>query len=185
MAENVLGALADLQEESKPEPTAETNEAVSSLMKVETPNPTSVLFCGSADFAAAAKGASGKAQQKKDGANGEEFRAPVIISSLNDKKVRYLSVGPSAGHVVALTGDGTYVWGLNGNGQLGLGTKGGYVHPGPVKAKLWDVEGDTPVAVAAGNRHTLMLYASGTILSCGAGDRAQLGLGHKGAALND
>ena len=42
-----------------------------------------------------------------------------------------------------------------------------------------------PVAVAAGNRHTLVLYASGTILSCGAGDRAQLGLGHKGAALND
>ena len=59
MAENVLGALADLQEESKPEAKEETNEAVSSLMKVETPNPTSVLFCGSADFAAAAKGASG------------------------------------------------------------------------------------------------------------------------------
>ena len=58
MAENVLGALADLQEESKPEPTAETNEAVSSLMKVETPNPTSVLFCGSADFAAAADNAA-------------------------------------------------------------------------------------------------------------------------------
>ena len=30
-----------------------------------------------------------------------------------------------------------------------------------------------PIAVAAGNRHTLMLYASGTILSCGAGERAQ------------
>ena len=29
------------------------------------------------------------------------------------------------------------------------------------------------------------MYASGTILSCGAGERAQLGLGHKGAALND
>ena len=185
MAENVLGALADLQEESKPEPKEETNEAVSSVIKVETPNATSVLFCGSADFAAAAKGASGKAQQKKDGANGEEFRAPVIIASLNDKKVRYLSVGPSAGHIVALTGEGTYAWGLNGNGQLGLGAKGGYVHPGPVRAKLWDVDGDTPIAVAAGNRHTLVLYASGTILSCGAGERAQLGLGHKGAALND
>ena len=35
MAENVLGALADLQEESKPEPKEETNEAVSSVIKVE------------------------------------------------------------------------------------------------------------------------------------------------------
>ena len=64
MAENVLGALADLQEESKPEPKEETNGGQLGH-QVETPNATSVLFCGSADFAAAAKGASGKAQQKK------------------------------------------------------------------------------------------------------------------------
>ena len=49
-----------------------------------------------------------------------------------------------------------------------------------------DVDGDTPIAVAAGNRHTLVLYASGTTYYLrGAGERAQLGLGHKGAALND
>ena len=185
MADNVLGALADLQQESEPAVTEAKATAVSSTITVTTPNPTTVIFCGSADFVAAAKGPSGKAQQKKEGANGKEFNKPVIISSLSDKRVRFLSVGPSAGHIIALTGEGVFVWGLNGNGQLGLGNKGGYCHPGPVRATLWDRDGDAPISVATGNKHTLMVYASGQVFACGAGERGQLGLGITKTTLVD
>jgi len=146
-------------------------------MTVAAPESTSLVFCGSADWVAAAKGAAGKAKQKAEGPMGEEFNAPVVVASLEGIRVLGLAVGPCAGHCVALTDRGAFAWGQNGDGQLGLGAGGAWCVPGPTAAPLWARDGDAPAAAAVGKNHTLVVYRSGAVLAAGAGERGALGLG--------
>ena len=180
---DIMGALAGLQDESqdekKEEKTEAKPEAVAAVHAVEAPAKSCLVLCGSTDWVAAAKGAAGKQKQKQDGAQGDQFDSPVIVGgALAGVRVAYVSVGPSAGHVLAF-GDGkVFAWGQNSHGQLGLGAKAPWCVPGPAEAKAWSAPG-TPVSAACGKNHTLVLYADGAVASAGCGERGALGHGDK------
>ena len=181
---SIMDALSGLQEESGPASAPAAAEAIAAVHVVDVPEKSCVVFCGSTDWVAAAKGAAGKQKQKADGAMGEEFNSPVVVGgALCGVRVASLSVGPCAGHVLALTSGGhVFAWGQNGQGQLGLGKEGPWCVPGPARAKLWEALG-TPTAAATGKNHTLVCYADGTLAACGAGDRGALGLGERKADM--
>ena len=184
---DLAGLFGDLAEESaaKGADAAETKAeaTVAQVLRVDAPASTALVFCGSADWVAAAKGAAGKVRQKAEGPNGEEFNAPVVVASLGGVRVLSLAVGPNAGHCLALTEAGARAWGQNADGQLGLGDKGAWCVPGPAPATLWDRDGDAAVSAAVGKNHTLVVYASGAAYSCGGGERGALGYGERKAEL--
>ncbi len=82
--------------------------------------------------------------------------------------------GVAAGgqHAAVVTSSGTvWAWGLNGNGQLGDGTR----TPRSVPTQAGTLS--NVVAVAAGASHTLALGADGTVWAWGANGQGQLGDG--------
>lgn len=83
------------------------------------------------------------------------------------------TIGVTSGlkHSVAVRSDGTvWTWGDNSYGQLGNGLRGGG-HAAPRK-----VPGiDNVIAVAAGERHTVVLKKDGTVWSWGDNEQCQLG----------
>ncbi|KAJ8603779.1 hypothetical protein CTAYLR_000339 [Chrysophaeum taylorii] len=152
--------------------------------EASSPSPSHVVvMCGSTDWASAVKGAAGKMKQKATGAKGEEFNAPTRVGGpLAKQRVKCLGVGPCAGHCAALTADGkVFMWGLNANGQLGLGPGAASVVPGPTLAPLWNsaAEGGAPIKCAVGKNHTLVCYQGGEVASAGCGSRGALGYGER------
>ncbi len=79
-------------------------------------------------------------------------------------------------HNLALRDDGrVFVWGLNGSGQLGTGSVGGFMlTPAPLSTPIgW--AGRTVVGVAAGAAHSLAVLDDGTVWAWGQGSSGQLG----------
>jgi alpha-tubulin suppressor-like RCC1 family protein len=67
-----------------------------------------------------------------------------------------------------------YSWGLNYNGQLGLGDQG----EGTLRNVPTEVPGvNEVVAVAAGSYHSFALSRDGMVMACGRNNHGQLGLG--------
>ena len=67
-------------------------------------------------------------------------------------------------------------WGLNYNGQLGLGTTDGKAHPVPALVPCsGDLAGKTVVAVSAGDAYTLALSSDGKVSAWGFNRDGQLG----------
>ena len=87
-------------------------------------------------------------------------------------------------YFVALKGNGTvWSWGLNGNGQLGVGDTTNRTEPTEVKAEI-EEDGEVKeeeitdaVDIAVGYYHTLILRKDGTVWSAGYNHRGQLGDG--------
>jgi len=76
-------------------------------------------------------------------------------------------------HTIALRTDGTlWAWGLNAEGQLGLGHRTNTPTPTQV------LPGTTWLSVYAGAGHTLAIRPDGTLWSWGGNHEGQLGLGH-------
>jgi alpha-tubulin suppressor-like RCC1 family protein/phosphodiesterase/alkaline phosphatase D-like protein len=101
---------------------------------------------------------------------------PVEVSrkgALREQTVVDVASGTS--HVVALCADGTLLaWGDNSYGQLGTGGTVASREPLPVKGLPL---GGKPVAVAAGNYHSLALFADGSVFAWGSNSSGQLGNG--------
>ncbi|KAH8083962.1 hypothetical protein JL720_8206 [Aureococcus anophagefferens] len=172
---DIMGALAGLQDESQDEKKEEKKEAkpeaVAAVHAVEAPAKSCLVLCGSTDWVAAAKGAAGKQKQKQDGAQGDQFDSPVVVGgALAGVRVSYVSVGPSAGHVLAF-GDGkVFAWGQNSHGQLGLGAKA-----------AWVVEAvSDAVCIAAGTDFSLAGASTGKVYSWGWTEFGKLGQGDDG-----
>jgi len=65
-----------------------------------------------------------------------------------------------------------FAWGLGSKGQLGVNDGASYCMPVCVMS-------DPPiVGISAGNSHTLLLDALGTVWACGNGQNGRLGLGN-------
>ncbi len=94
----------------------------------------------------------------------------VANLTVTDLAFRQVEAGDS--HTVAIRTDGTlWVWGYNGNGQLGNGTLTSTNNPVQVgSATDWQ-------SVAAGYSHTLGLKNNGTLWAWGYNNYGQLGIG--------
>lgn len=105
---------------------------------------------------------------------GSNIPAEVISTgALVGKKVLRIACGGS--HSIALCADGSLAaWGENSSGQLGDGTL--VKSPVPVTVPhTGALAGKTPVAVAAGLAHTVVLCSDGSVVTWGRNASGQLG----------
>ena len=101
---------------------------------------------------------------------------PTLVPALVGVRVAALAAG--AGHNCALTGDGQiYSWGINRQGQCGLGHTENQAKPALVAAL-----GRPAVAATCGIAHTAFLLDDGSLALCGSNQFGQLGLGRSFAA---
>jgi len=135
-----------------------------------------------ADGTVWAWGANGSGQLG-DGNYGTNSDTPVqVVMELGgDPLTGVAAVSAGENHSVAVKADGTvWTWGSNYYGQLGDGTENGRDTPVQVK----DEEGTGTLqgvaAVAAGNWHTVVLKADGTVWAWGYNNHGQLGDGTTG-----
>jgi len=104
--------------------------------------------------------------------NNNNKNVPKQVELLADKVIKQISVGTS--HVIALTEDGEiYTWGLNANGQLGIGnTKNSNIPQNvkiPESTELIQVVKNTIIKVIANNNVSYAISQSGKVYAWGEG----------------
>lgn len=97
-----------------------------------------------------------------------------VTGCLQNKVVMNIACGQMCSMAVVDTGE-VYVWGYNGNGQLGLGSSGNQ----PTPCRVAALQGIRVQRVACGYAHTLVLTDEGQIYAWGANSYGQLGTGNK------
>jgi alpha-tubulin suppressor-like RCC1 family protein len=101
--------------------------------------------------------------------SGNPATSTAIDVTINNPVLNALSGGE--GHSVVLKDDGTvWTWGLNGNGQLGIGSTTKSTTPVQIPSM-------SAVEVFAGSSFTVMLKEDGTVWTCGQNSDGQLGDG--------
>lgn len=103
----------------------------------------------------------------------ENVLTPILIPKLFGIKINSVSCG--GGHTVALSTSCCYGFGINRNGQLGLGNDlaQNYTEPQIISS----LNQKEPVAVSCGLAHTFFLLKSGALLATGLNQYGQLGIG--------
>jgi len=97
--------------------------------------------------------------------NSIDCHTPERVESLAAENLKGVYIDAGAGHSALLTDQGqVYTWGLNGTGQLGLGSR--QDTPAPSLVNLFGLR---VRRVALGAYHTLLVTCNGDLLSCGAG----------------
>ncbi|NXM96197.1 RCBT2 protein, partial [Sylvia borin] len=97
-----------------------------------------------------------------------------VTNCLQNKIVVNIACGQMCSMAVVENGE-VYVWGYNGNGQLGLGSSGNQ----PTPCRIAALQGIRVQRVACGYAHTLVLTDEGQIYAWGANSYGQLGTGNK------
>ncbi|XP_077634922.1 RCC1 and BTB domain-containing protein 2-like [Crocuta crocuta] len=97
-----------------------------------------------------------------------------VTGCLQNKVVVNIACGQMCSMAVVNTGE-VYVWGYNGNGQLGLGSSGNQ----PTPCRISALQGIRVQRVACGYAHTLVLTDEGQVYAWGANSYGQLGTGNK------
>jgi len=100
---------------------------------------------------------------------------PLALEALGGAKPKIVAAG--SGHTVAVLDDGSlWAWGMNTNGQLGVGLEAHMVRV-PTRVGAEDEFGGSRVLTAAcGVEHTLAVTEAGALWSCGSGATGKLGL---------
>lgn len=116
---------------------------------------------------------------KDHGAHGQDslwdVSGPTIIGKVHGKDFRQVACG--ALHTIALTASGQlYAWGLNEDGQLGLGDSNDRLQP----ELLATVTGRNIRAIACGNSHSMFL-SDRDVFTFGCGNAGALGHGNSKA----
>jgi hypothetical protein len=154
--------------------------SLSALSSVDAALAVRSIACGSGHVVAVAErgivlawGANASGQL---GLGDTSDRAePAIVVSLAGVE-HAAAVACGAEHSVAVTSTGyVYAWGAGDAGQLGYTPAGRLFASAPRRAALGST-GDV-VALACGERFTLLLTHGGAVLACGANGDGQLGLG--------
>ena len=114
-----------------------------------------------------------------------EMYAAVKVNVNGESNTSHPKIVGGYSHFVALKADGTvWTWGLNDNGQLGLGDNVNRTEPQQAKYR-YELEDGTikeeeltdVIDVAAGSYHTLVLKSDGTVWATGYNRYGQLGNG--------
>lgn len=99
---------------------------------------------------------------------------PRLVQTLNDVKVKALSVSCGRKHTLVLTDYGVYSFGSNAYGQLGLGP---FVHESPYPQLITTFNNKKIIDVCAGQYHSMALTVNGQVFTWGWGIHGQLGHG--------
>jgi alpha-tubulin suppressor-like RCC1 family protein len=113
------------------------------------------------------------------GDGGAEYTSstPVQVSGLTGM----VAVAAGEYHSLALKSDGTvWTWGINGDGELGIGTTSDSNTPVQVVGPNGQGVLTGVIAIAAGGFHSLAFKSDGTVWAWGWNDRGQLGNGTTG-----
>jgi len=145
-------------------------KAIAAVPTVEALKQPTVLLAGGIDWDL--QGKKGKAGEGDPAC----LPSPSLVASLAKLRVRMVVTGPISSHCMAITDDQCYTWGRNGAGQLGLGDTFMRTYPTPVTGIRGKVVGG-----ATGKEHSLLVLASGNVLSCGSSERGATG--HRQAAV--
>ncbi|XP_043929108.1 RCC1 and BTB domain-containing protein 2 isoform X2 [Protopterus annectens] len=97
-----------------------------------------------------------------------------VTSSIQNKMVVNIACGQMCSVAVMDNGE-VYVWGYNGNGQLGLGSNGNQ----PTPCRVAALQGVHVCQVVCGYAHTMALTTDGSIYAWGANAYGQLGTGNR------
>jgi len=98
------------------------------------------------------------------------------------EKARIVEARSGYGHLVALDENGgVWTWGLNKDGQLGLGDN--LDRQGPQKVEFFEKENLKVVQVRCGRVHTVFLTEDGRLWTCGSGIHGRLGHGDRDSQL--
>ncbi|XP_028903699.1 RCC1 and BTB domain-containing protein 2 isoform X2 [Ornithorhynchus anatinus] len=97
-----------------------------------------------------------------------------VTSCLQNKIATNIACGQMCSMAVVESGE-VYVWGYNGNGQLGLGSSGNQ----PTPCRIAALQGIRVQRVTCGYAHTLVLTDEGQLYAWGANSYGQLGTGNK------
>jgi len=103
---------------------------------------------------------------------------PLLIEGNLAPLRNVTSIAAGTSHTVAVAGGSLYVWGFNGNGELGTGDTASVSRP---RFRSHGCAGSV-VAVAAGAAHSLALCSEGTVRSWGSNGTGQLGINVAGAS---
>jgi alpha-tubulin suppressor-like RCC1 family protein len=105
---------------------------------------------------------------------------PVEVTGLSEAS----AIAGGGEFNLALRNGNVLAWGANEYGQLGIGTNTGpeiCIPPLPCSTVPVTMNGLTPLALAAGEDHSLALLSEGTVLSWGDNKSSQLGDGKSGS----
>ncbi|XP_064413830.1 RCC1 and BTB domain-containing protein 2 isoform X2 [Latimeria chalumnae] len=97
-----------------------------------------------------------------------------VTSCLQNKMVIHIACGQMCSMAVVDDGE-VYVWGYNGNGQLGLGSNGNQ----PTPCRVATLQGVRVCQLVCGYAHTMALTDEGVLYAWGANSYGQLGTGNK------
>jgi alpha-tubulin suppressor-like RCC1 family protein len=104
------------------------------------------------------------------GSNGNNKKTPVQVNTISN----VVMIASGVNFSFALDTNGVvWVWGGNGQGQLGVGTVGSIFSP-QVNVNL---SFQHVVSISAGEKHSLFVFANGTAEATGANGQGQLGDG--------
>jgi alpha-tubulin suppressor-like RCC1 family protein len=111
------------------------------------------------------------------GLGDKDERSTPTFLPLQSEPIKMISVGSH--HNLALTASGQiYVWGYNGDGQLGLGDTITRLTPTLLSSELFRNDPSNNIkAVIAGEYNSFVLTVTGKLYVWGDNDRGQLGLG--------
>ncbi|XP_070789239.1 RCC1 and BTB domain-containing protein 2 isoform X2 [Pituophis catenifer annectens] len=102
-----------------------------------------------------------------------------VTGCLQNKIAINIACGQMCSMAVIENGE-VYVWGYNGNGQLGLGNGGNQ----PTPCRIAALQGIHVQRIACGYAHTLVLTDEGHIYAWGANSYGQLGTGNRSNQLH-
>uniref|UniRef100_G3WLG0 RCC1 and BTB domain containing protein 2 n=2 Tax=Dasyuridae TaxID=9277 RepID=G3WLG0_SARHA len=97
-----------------------------------------------------------------------------VTGCLQNKIATTIACGQMCSMAVVESGE-VYVWGYNGNGQLGLGSSGNQ----PTPCRIAALQGIRVHKIVCGYAHTLVLTDEGHLYAWGANSYGQLGTGNK------
>lgn len=93
---------------------------------------------------------------------------PVAVTSITS----ITAIAAGASHACAMSASTVYCWGLGANGQIGNSASASVNSP-----TATSTIGGTPLAIGAGDNHTCVVLAAGTIKCWGLGTSGQIGNG--------